>query len=61
MPGARPSSLRSAVGTRSLLRRAAGLILGFAVLIPAATALDGSRYDPAKPPPAAAAVTDPGR
>ncbi len=43
---------------RHLARRAAGLILGMAVLIPAATALNDSQDGhPGGPPPAAAATT----
>ncbi|MCK9897863.1 hypothetical protein MXD60_25270 [Frankia sp. AgB32] len=49
---------RRAPVSRHLVRRAAGLILGMAVLIPAATALNDSHDGhPGGPPPVAAATS----
>ncbi|MCM3883458.1 hypothetical protein [Frankia sp. R82] len=49
--------LRSPRAARPLVRRAAGLVLGLAVLLPVATAVnDGHDGHPGSPPPVAAGV-----
>ncbi|SNQ46674.1 conserved hypothetical protein [Frankia canadensis] len=59
-PGPAAGAWSRARASRPLLRRAVGLIVGMAVLIPAATALDGSRSPhvshPTRPPSVAAGV-----
>ncbi len=52
-------SLRSLRSARPLVRRAAGLVLGLAVLIPVATALgDGQDGHPGGPPSVAAGIAE---
>ncbi|MCL9793636.1 hypothetical protein [Frankia sp. AgKG'84/4] len=58
LPGHGDGHRRRVPVSGHLVRRAAGLILGMAVLIPAATALNDSQDGrPGGPPPVAAATT----